>query len=236
MLLAKHSCREIAAAAAAAKQEQLPFLEGWLCARHYMEHDTSITSFNNHLDHHHQQTSSHVMVRGPSHRRQNFALGHTASAWHSCDSASHPPDGESWTCSLTDGWWSQTSSPQVCSEVTFSTRTIFQTPFKTVAPLLLCWSWSSLPCSTIWFNFLFFGGLFYYYFFLRKISPELTSATNPPLFAEEDWPWANICAYLPPMFFICGMPSTAWLAKWCRGPHPGSKLANRGPPKQTVWT
>ena len=25
-------------------------------------------------------------------------------------------------------------------------------------------------------------------FFLRKISPELTSATNPPLFAEEDWP------------------------------------------------
>ena len=26
------------------------------------------------------------------------------------------------------------------------------------------------------------------FFFLRKISPELTSATNPPLFAEEDWP------------------------------------------------
>ena len=25
-------------------------------------------------------------------------------------------------------------------------------------------------------------------FFLRKISPELTSAANPPLFAEEDWP------------------------------------------------
>ena len=24
--------------------------------------------------------------------------------------------------------------------------------------------------------------------FLRKISPELTSAANPPLFAEEDWP------------------------------------------------
>ena len=23
--------------------------------------------------------------------------------------------------------------------------------------------------------------------FLRKISPELTSAANPPLFAEEDW-------------------------------------------------
>ena len=25
-------------------------------------------------------------------------------------------------------------------------------------------------------------------FFLRKISPELTSAPNPPLFAEEGWP------------------------------------------------
>ena len=26
------------------------------------------------------------------------------------------------------------------------------------------------------------------FLFLRKISPELTSAANPPLFAEEDWP------------------------------------------------
>ena len=26
------------------------------------------------------------------------------------------------------------------------------------------------------------------YLFLRKLSPELTSAANPPLFAEEDWP------------------------------------------------
>ena len=26
------------------------------------------------------------------------------------------------------------------------------------------------------------------FFFLRKISPELTSAANPPLFAEKDWP------------------------------------------------
>ena len=29
------------------------------------------------------------------------------------------------------------------------------------------------------------------FFFLRKISPELTVA-NPSLFAEDDWPWANI--------------------------------------------
>ena len=33
-------------------------------------------------------------------------------------------------------------------------------------------------------------------FFLRKISPELTTA-NPPLFAEENWPWANIHAHFP---------------------------------------
>ena len=34
---------------------------------------------------------------------------------------------------------------------------------------------------SIWYS-VFWG------FFLRKISPELTSAANPPLFAEEDWP------------------------------------------------
>ena len=28
----------------------------------------------------------------------------------------------------------------------------------------------------------------FFVFFLRKISPELSSAANPPLFAEEDWP------------------------------------------------
>ena len=26
------------------------------------------------------------------------------------------------------------------------------------------------------------------FFFSKKISPELTSMANPPLFAEEDWP------------------------------------------------
>ena len=40
-------------------------------------------------------------------------------------------------------------------------------------------------------------------FFLRKISPELTAA-NPPLFAEEDWPWANIVPIF--LYFICGCP------------------------------
>ena len=28
----------------------------------------------------------------------------------------------------------------------------------------------------------------FFLFVLRKISPELTSAANPPVFAEEDWP------------------------------------------------
>ena len=38
------------------------------------------------------------------------------------------------------------------------------------------------------------------FFFWRKISPELTSAPYPPLFAEEDWPWANILAHLPLLY------------------------------------
>ena len=35
-------------------------------------------------------------------------------------------------------------------------------------------------------SFLLF--FFVFVFFFRKISPELTSAANPPLFAEEGWP------------------------------------------------
>ena len=30
--------------------------------------------------------------------------------------------------------------------------------------------------------------LYVFFIFLRKIGPELTSAANPPLFAEKDWP------------------------------------------------
>ena len=30
--------------------------------------------------------------------------------------------------------------------------------------------------------------IFFLLLFLRKITPELTSAMNPTLFAEEDWP------------------------------------------------
>ena len=28
----------------------------------------------------------------------------------------------------------------------------------------------------------------FFFFLRRRISPELTSTANPPLFAEEDWP------------------------------------------------
>ena len=48
--------------------------------------------------------------------------------------------------------------------------------------------------------------------FLKKISPELTSAANPPLCAEEDWPWANIHAHLPLLYMgdVCHI--MAWSA------------------------
>ena len=49
--------------------------------------------------------------------------------------------------------------------------------------------------------------------FFWAISPELTSAANSPLFAEEDWPWANIRAHLP--LLSMWEATTAWLDKWC---------------------
>ena len=70
-------------------------------------------------------------------------------------------------------------------------------------------------------------------YFLRKISPELTSAASPPLFAEEDWPWTSMPISL---YVICGMPTTAWLDKWCIGPHLGSELVNPRPLKQNLRT
>ena len=50
---------------------------------------------------------------------------------------------------------------------------------------------------------LFWGG--------TKISPELTTA-NPPLFAEEDWPWANIRAHPPPLYMWDAYHIMAWQA------------------------
>ena len=53
-------------------------------------------------------------------------------------------------------------------------------------------------CDFVWFgvrvimlalrNELGSKSFFVCFLFLRKLSPELTSAANPPLFAEEDWP------------------------------------------------
>ena len=42
------------------------------------------------------------------------------------------------------------------------------------------------PRTNVFFSYFGEGNIFF--FFLWKISPELTSAANPPLFAEEDWP------------------------------------------------
>ena len=54
--------------------------------------------------------------------------------------------------------------------------------------------------------------LFIYLFILRKSSPELTSASNLSLFAEEDSPWANICAHHPLIYMWDTCHSMAWQA------------------------
>ena len=69
--------------------------------------------------------------------------------------------------------------------------------------------------------------------FLRRIGPELTGA-NLPLFAEEDWPWANIHTHLPLLHMWDTYHSMAWQVVPC--PHPGSKLANPRLPKQSMHT
>ena len=69
------------------------------------------------------------------------------------------------------------------------------------------------------------------FFFLRKISPELTSAANPPLFAEEDWPWANIHAHFPLLYTWDTYHSMAF-AKQC---HVGT-WDPQGAKKQNVLT
>ena len=78
------------------------------------------------------------------------------------------------------------------------------------------------------------NAFFFFFFLLKKISPELTSTANPPLFAEEDWPWANNRAHLPLLYMWDACHSMACQAVPCI--YPGSELANPGPPKQNVWT
>ena len=57
----------------------------------------------------------------------------------------------------------------------------------------------------------------FFFFFLRKIGPELTSV---PIF----------------LYFICETPATAWLDKWYVGPHLGSEPANPRLLKRILWT
>ena len=63
-----------------------------------------------------------------------------------------------------------------------------------------------------WFVFFCSTHHFIYLFYLRKISSELTSAANPLLFAEEDWPWANILAPFPLLYMWDTCHSMAWQA------------------------
>ena len=53
----------------------------------------------------------------------------------------------------------------------------------------------------------------FFFFFLRKTSPEPTT-DNPSLFAEEDWPWANIHAHLP-LFYTWDAYHSMAFDKWC---------------------
>ena len=60
------------------------------------------------------------------------------------------------------------------------------------------------------------------FFFLRKINPEVTSTANPPLFAEEDWPWANIHAHLPLLYIWDAYHSMACQAVCRSAPRSGT--------------
>ena len=87
---------------------------------------------------------------------------------------------------------------------------------------LLVLNFQYAKSSKFWYaDFLFF-------FNLRKISPELTTA-NSPLFAEEDWPWANMGAHLPLLYMWDAYHSMACQAVPCL--HLGSEQANPGPPR-----
>ena len=72
-----------------------------------------------------------------------------------------------------------------------------------------------------------FGSFIYLFIYLRKISPELTSAANPPFFAEEDWPWGNIHAHLPLLYMWDAYHSMACQAVPCLllGSEPGELRA-----------
>src|SRR3712207_299831 len=54
--------------------------------------------------------------------------------------------------------------------------------------------------------------IFHPFFFLRKISPELTTASPPFLLRKTGPELTSVPIFL---YFICGTPTTAWLDKRC---------------------
>ena len=61
-------------------------------------------------------------------------------------------------------------------------------------------------------------------FFLRKISPELTSTANPPHLLRKIVPELTSVPIF--LYFICGMPATAWPDKRCIYPYLASEPVN----------
>ena len=62
---------------------------------------------------------------------------------------------------------------------------------------------------------------------MRKINPELTSATNPPLLAEEDLPQVNIWAHLPLFYMRDAYHSMACQAVSCPHRDPNQRTPGR---------
>ena len=71
------------------------------------------------------------------------------------------------------------------------------------------------------------------FLFLRKISPELISAANPPLFAEEERASPELTS-MPIFLYFMWDACHSMPYKHCVGL--GTKLAKPGPEKQNVQT
>ena len=89
--------------------------------------------------------------------------------------------------------------------------------------LNICWPFSQrILCVSYFYSLFSFSPFWLHswefilqrvvFFFLRKISPELTATANSSLFAEEDLSWANICAHLPLLYMWDACHSMAWWA------------------------
>ena len=97
-----------------------------------------------------------------------------------------------------------------CSWVPFPPSDLPNWPLISSPSLLWGALWGQIPPALCRHNTVIPFFFFFFLFFLRKISPELISPTNPPLFAEEDWPWADIRAHLPLAYMWEAWHSMAW--------------------------